>query len=45
MFRFQTQSKALEEIYKIYMLLHNSDLNFQQKIVKSFVEKFQKLQS
>ena len=28
--------KALDEIYKIYMLLHRSDLNIQKKIVKIF---------
>ena len=28
--------KALDEIYKIYMLLHRSDLNISEKIVKLF---------
>ena len=28
--------KALDEIYKIYMLLHRSDLNMSEKIVKLF---------
>ena len=28
--------KALDEIYKIYMLLHRSDLNISKKIVKLF---------
>ena len=28
--------KALDEIYKIYMLLHRSDLNISEKIVKRF---------
>ena len=29
--------KALDEIYKIYMLLHHSDLNISEKIVKLFL--------
>ena len=29
-----TRWKALDEIYKIYMLLHRSDLNISEKIVK-----------
>ena len=28
--------KALDEIYKIYMLLHRSDLNIQKNVVKLF---------
>ena len=28
--------KALDKIYKIYMLLHRSDLNISEKIVKLF---------
>ena len=28
--------KALDEIYKIYMFLHRSDLNVSEKIVKLF---------
>ena len=28
--------KALYEIYKIYMILHRSDLNISEKIVKNF---------
>ena len=28
--------KALDEIYKIYMLLHRSDLNISEKIIKLF---------
>ena len=29
--------KALDEIYKIYLLSHRSDLNFSEKIVKLFL--------
>ena len=28
--------KALDEIYKIYMLLHRSDLNISEKFIKLF---------
>ena len=28
--------KALDEIYKIYMLLHRADLNISEKFVKRF---------
>ena len=28
--------KALDEIYKLYMILHRSDLNISEKIVKRF---------
>lgn len=33
-----TRSKAFDEIYKIYVLLHSSDLIFQHKHVNTFVE-------
>ena len=31
--------KALDEIYKIYMLLHRSDLDISEKIVNAFFGK------
>ena len=35
--------KALDEIYKIYMLLHRSDLNISEKIVEIFADFFLKI--
>ena len=36
--------KALNEIYKIYMLLHRSDLNISEKIRQTFPDLWQNLQ-
>ena len=38
-----TRWKALDEIYKIYMLLHRSDLNISVKNRRKFAEHFWKL--
>ena len=35
--------KALDEIYKIYMLLHRSDLNISENFQKIFKKNFQKI--
>ena len=35
--------KALDEIYKIYMLLHRSDLNISEKIRQFFSKNFAKI--
>ena len=37
--------KGLDEIYKIYMLLHRSDLNISEKILQKFRIFWQKLQN
>ena len=37
-FQVNIRWKALDEIYKIYMLLHRSDLKFKQKFVHVFAD-------